>query len=110
MRVNECLACESFPCADVNKAVHVIPQVEIKPEDISVVMISEAAPDNPDDYYYAQGDPPFQRTTVQAFMDAGIKVSSVQDILNLGVYLTTAVKCGKTGYSIRADTVKECSF
>jgi uracil-DNA glycosylase len=26
------------------------------------------------------------------------------------VYLTTAVKCGKTGYGIQAGTVKACSF
>jgi uracil-DNA glycosylase len=25
------------------------------------------------------------------------------------VYLTTAVKCGKTGYDIKAGTIKECS-
>jgi uracil-DNA glycosylase len=25
------------------------------------------------------------------------------------VYLTTAVKCGKTGYGIKAGTIKECS-
>jgi uracil-DNA glycosylase len=26
------------------------------------------------------------------------------------VYLTSAVKCGKTAYGIKADTIKECSF
>jgi uracil-DNA glycosylase len=30
--------------------------------------------------------------------------------LELGVYLTTAVKCGKTGYGIKAGTIKECSL
>jgi len=25
------------------------------------------------------------------------------------VYLTTAVKCGKTGYGLKASTIKECS-
>ena len=34
----------------------------------------------------------------------------MKDILNLGVYLTTAVKCGKTGYGIKAATIKECSL
>ncbi|HEY42081.1 MAG TPA: uracil-DNA glycosylase [Dehalococcoidia bacterium] len=72
-------------------------------------MISEAAPENPDDYYYAKGDSLFQQTTVQAFNDAGADVSSMQDILNLGVYLTTAVKCGKTGYGIKSGTIEECS-
>jgi uracil-DNA glycosylase len=28
----------------------------------------------------------------------------------MGVYFTTAVKCGKTGYGIKAATVKECSL
>ena len=28
----------------------------------------------------------------------------------LGVYLTTAVKCAKTGYGIATDTVKACSL
>ena len=72
-------------------------------------MISEAAPENPKDYYYAKGDSLFQKTTVQAFSDAGAKVESIQDILDLGVYLTTAVKCGKTGYGIKASTIEECS-
>jgi uracil-DNA glycosylase len=73
-------------------------------------MISEAVPTNPDDYYYARGNPLFQQTTVQAFRDAGAQVASVEDILNLGVYLTTAVKCGKTGYGIKAATIEECSL
>ncbi len=72
------------------------------------MLISEAAPADPEDYYYAAGEPLFQQTTVQAFKDAGTAVESVQDILDLGVYLTTAVKCGKTGYGIQAGTV-ECS-
>jgi len=38
-----------------------------------------------------------------------VDVSSIWDILNLGVYLTTAVKCGKTGYGIKAATINECS-
>ncbi|MBM3135384.1 MAG: uracil-DNA glycosylase [Chloroflexi bacterium] len=73
-------------------------------------MISEAAPADPGDYYYAPGDPLFQQTTVQAFQDAGAQVSSIADILDLGVYLTTAVKCGKTGYGIEAGTIRQCSF
>jgi uracil-DNA glycosylase len=36
-------------------------------------------------------------------------VTSIRDIVRLGVYLTTAVKCGKTGYGLRADTIRTCS-
>ena len=110
MRVNEYVKCEEFPCADVRHNCYIIPDVDVKPDNISMVMISEAAPANPEDYYYAKGEPLFQQTTVQAFNDAGADVSSIQDILDLGVYLTTAVKCGKTGYGIKAGTIRECSL
>ena len=110
MRVSEYVGCEEFPCADVKHECYIIPDLDVKPDAISIVMISEAAPANPDDYYYAKGEPLFQQTTVQAFNDAGASVSSIQDILDLGVYLTTAVKCGKTGYGIKAATIKECSL
>ena len=110
MRVSQYVGCEEFPCADVKHECYIIPDLDVKPDAISIVMISEAAPANPDDYYYAKGEPLFQQTTVQAFNDAGASVSSIQDILDLGVYLTTAVKCGKTGYGIKAATIKECSL
>jgi uracil-DNA glycosylase len=110
MNISRCVKCEKFPCKDVKQEKYAVPSVEIRPESISIVMISEAAPDDPRDNYYGEGDPLFARTTVQAFRDAGADVSSIEDILGLGVYLTTAVKCGKTGYGIKADTVKECSF
>ena len=110
MRVDHEVACRGFPCTDVRHECYVIPDVDLNPRDVSIVLISEAAPSDAGDYYYAAGDPLFQQTTVQAFNDAGVDVSSVQEILELGVYLTTAVKCGKTGYGIRAGTVKECSL
>ena len=109
MQVNNCVKCREFLCDDVRHECYIIPDIDVKPGDISIIMISEAAPVNNTDYFYAEGDPLLLRTTVQAFTDAGANVSSIQDILNLGVYLTTAVKCGKTGYGIKASTIKECS-
>jgi len=110
VRVSECIGCQAFPCRDVNHGCYAVPGVSLEPEPVSLVMISEAAPENAGDYYYARGNPLFQQTTVQAFQDAGAQVSSVQDILARGVYLTTAVKCGKTGYGIQSDTIRECSL
>jgi uracil-DNA glycosylase len=110
MQVGHYVKCERFPCADVRHEYYIIPGIDVEPAEISIVMISEAAPANPDDYYYAEGDALFRQTTVQAFNDAGVTVSSIQDILKLGVYLTTAVKCGKTGYGIETSTIKECSL
>jgi uracil-DNA glycosylase len=109
MRVDKCIQCVEFPCADVKHENNIVPDIDVIPEDISIILISEAAPPHASDYYYAAGDPLFQQTTVQAFNDAGADVSSMKEILDLGVYLTTAVKCGKTGYGIKAATIKECS-
>src|SRR5574341_225211 len=110
MRASDCIGCAKFPCADVKHESYIIPNVNVRPRDVSIIMISEAAPANLNDYYYAKGDPLFQQTTLQAFSDAGAKVKSVKDILDLGVYLTTAVKCAKTGYGLKASTIEECSL
>ncbi len=72
-------------------------------------MITEAPPNDRNDYFYAVGSPFYLQTTLQAFKDAGADVASMQDIIKLGVYITTAVKCGKTGYAISPATLKNCS-
>jgi len=110
MRVSQCVKCAAFPCSDVKHDCYIVPGINLKPETISILMVSEAAPQSHDDYYYAPGDSLFQKTTVQAFNDAGAGVSSVKDVVNRGVYFTTAVKCGKTGYGVQADTIRECSM
>lgn len=109
MSPSDSVKCRDFPCGDVRIDCHAVPAVEVEPDRIRVVLISEAAPADPGDHYYSPGDPLFLRTTLQAFRDAGEPVDSARDILDLGVYMTTAVKCGKTGYLLSPGTVKECS-
>ncbi|MGD0708976.1 MAG: uracil-DNA glycosylase family protein [Anaerolineaceae bacterium] len=109
MKPSECFHCETFPCTDTNHASYYIPDVNLDATTIRMVLISEAAPESPTEHYYAAGDPLFAQTTALAFKEAGAPVNSVQDILALGVYLTTAVKCGKTGYGIQSSSIKECS-
>ena len=109
MKINSCIGCKTFPCTDVKHECYAIPNVDVRVEDISIVLISEAAPPDPKDYYYAGTAALFEQTTVLAFQDAGAKVSSLQDILGLGVYLTSAVKCGKTAYGIQSGTIEACS-
>ena len=109
MKISQCIRCVKFPCGDVRHDRYIVPEVELDPEKIKVVLISEAAPDSPADYYYAGGEAQFAKTTLLAFNDAGLKVGSIQELVDLGVFLTTAVKCGKTGYGIETSTVNECS-
>lgn len=73
-------------------------------------MITEAPPNNRADYFYADGNPFHLQTTLQAFNYAGFKVGCMQDILNLGVYITTTIKCAKTQYSVSLSTIKNCAL
>jgi len=109
MRTCDHVECILFPCLDVQQQYYVVPNVDLDPGKISLVLISEAAPANPGDYYYAAGEPLFQQTTLQAFQDAGVKVGAFHEILEMGVYLTTAVKCAKKGYGLQTSTIEECS-
>ncbi len=109
MRPCERVKCVDFPCSDVNKSRYVVPDVDVDPGKIRVIMVSEAPPENASDYFYAEDNPFYLQTTLQAFGDAGFKVSSIQDVLDLGVYVTTAIKCAKTGYGILPATVDNCS-
>ena len=110
MQPSICIGCQKFPCDDVKHNCYIVPDIDVEPDDISIIMISEAAPEYADDYYYAEGNPLFEQTTVQAFNDAGANVSSIKDLINMGIYFTTAVKCGKTEYGIKSGTIKECSI
>jgi hypothetical protein len=109
MKVSEQLGCVDFPCEDVKHECYLIPDVKLNPKNIAMVVISEATPPDPGDYYYVTGNPLFQQNTIQAFGEAGVEVSSIQDLLQMGIYFTTAVKCGKTGYGIKATSIKACS-
>ncbi len=109
MRIDKCIGCRSWPCSDVDNDCYRAPSADVDAEAVRIVLISEAAPADPADYYYAKGKPLFAETTLQAFADAGAEVSTVRGLLDMGVYMTTAIKCGKVGYTIKAGAVKECS-
>jgi len=109
VNLSKCVKCIDFPCLDVNKDCYLVPNVEVNPEKIRALMVSEAPPMELQDHFYAKGDPFYMQTTAQAFKDAGFEVTSMEDVLDLGVHITTAIKCGKTGYSISSKTVENCS-
>jgi len=109
MKIGDRIKCPDFPCADIDRNSYIIPDIDIDPSRIKVILVAEAPPTDKADYFYAPGNPFYLQTTVQAFKDAGFDVSGMQDILNLGVYITTAIKCGKTQYSISLVTIKNCA-
>jgi uracil-DNA glycosylase len=109
MRPSDRVACHDFPCMDVDHERCCVPDAEVTPKRIALVMVSESAPLRPEDGFYASPDALFARTTLEAFGDAGAKARSIADLLERGIYLTTAVKCAKTAYAIQTATVNTCS-
>ncbi|MFQ6088138.1 MAG: uracil-DNA glycosylase family protein [Candidatus Methanofastidiosia archaeon] len=110
MNMKNCIGCKEFLCTDVDKMSYALPDINIDPQQITILMISEAPPNDPKDYFYWKDNPFYMKTTINAFKDAGISISSIQDIIELGIYITTAIKCGKIGYSVSSGSIKNCSY
>lgn len=83
-----------------------VPDAVVETDDIRMIMISEVVPKNPDDYFYSRKpNAAFMSTTIQIFNESGVSVSSIDDIINKGIYITTAVKTPKEGYSIPTEVI-----
>lgn len=105
--INKQIKCD-FPCTDINKDI-IFPKLNIDPNAIKLVMISEAPPVDHSHYFYKTTDSSFFRTTQTAFHDAGYHISNYDDLTKMGIYLTTAIKCSKQDYLVSAQTIKNCS-
>jgi len=109
MKMSECVNCTDFTCEDVKFDRYHISSTEIDPTKVSIIVISEAAADKPGDNYDEVQDSLFEQTTLLAFQDAGVEASSMADLIDMGIYFTTAVKCGKRGYGLKSGTIQHCS-
>ena len=81
--------------------------VNIESEKIRAIMINEVVPVDSDDDFYGKPDSAYMSTTIPLFRKAGIEVKSIQDILNLGIYITNAVKTPKSEYAVSKDSIEE---
>lgn len=83
-----------------------LPDIKLQPESIKVIMINEVPPLNPEDYFYSNSlNPEYMKTTLSLFQTAGVNVSNIQDIINMGIYITTAVKSPKNEYTVSTQTI-----
>lgn len=109
MLVADYVVCQDFPCEDLVHERFSVSPLEIDSQLIRCVMVSESpAPDSANDFH-ASGEPFFMETTLQAFADSGFRVFSMDDILELGVYITTAIKCAKIDNGVPTAAIKTCS-
>ena len=84
-----------------------LPAAVLEPSKIRAVMINEAVPANPEDDFYGSNTPPeYMKTTALLFRKAGVEIASAGDLLNMGIYLTNAVKEPKTAYAVEPAAIE----
>ncbi|MFN1806988.1 uracil-DNA glycosylase family protein [Clostridioides difficile] len=92
---------------DDSRIISYLPNITIETDKIKTIMINEVVPTNTnDDFYSVDKDADYLKTTIPLFDSAGIKVSNINDILDMGIYITNAVKLPKSEYTITRDTIK----
>jgi uracil-DNA glycosylase len=88
-----------------------LPDICLDSKRIKVIMINEVTPQDPSDFFYSTAEQPdYMKTTLSLFRNAGADVNNIQDIINKGIYITTAVKCPKSSYSVDSDVIKNHNF
>lgn len=70
-------------------------------------MINEVVPFDPLQDFYGIPGADYLKTTIPLFQGgAGAAVTSIQDILQMGIYITNAVKTPKTKYAIDKSSIE----
>ena len=80
--------------------------IEIDPLTIKAIMINEVVPSDPLQDFYGLPDADYLKTTIPLLQGAGAEVHSIQDILQMGIYITNAVKTPKTEYAIDKSSIE----
>ncbi len=80
--------------------------IEIDPLTIKAIMINEVVPSDPLQDFYGIPDADYLKTTIPLLQGAGAEVHSIQDILQMGIYITNAVKTPKTEYTINKSSIE----
>lgn len=83
------------------------PDCELDPAKIKVFMINEVVPKNPNDWFYSRSDDSEnRRNALGLFESAGVPVNSMHDILDLGIYVTAALKTPKESSTADPEVIK----
>ena len=80
--------------------------LDIDPLTIKAIMINEVVPSDPLQDFYGTPDADYLKTTIPLLQGAGTEVTSIQDILQMGIYITNAVKTPKTEYAIDKSSIE----
>lgn len=81
--------------------------IDIDPLTIRAIMINEVVPSDPSQDFYGAPGADYLKTTIPLFQRAGAEVTSIQEILQMGIYITNAVKTPKTEYAVDKSSIEK---
>lgn len=73
--------------------------IELDPEEIKVILINEVVAEDQEDDFYGSPDAYYLKTTIPLFQTAGFDIQSMQELLDLGIYITHALKHPKKHFN-----------
>lgn len=80
--------------------------IDINPEEIKAILINEVVPSYPENDFYGAEDAAYMETTIPLFQKAGINVTTIQEILAHGIYITNAIKTPKTESAVEKESIE----
>ena len=81
--------------------------VDVDPAGIRAILINEVVPADPAQDFYGERGEEYLSTVLPLFRQAGLEVQSIRDILDMGVYITNAVKTPKSAYAVEKSAIDE---
>ncbi len=81
--------------------------IEVDPLTIKAIMINEVVPADPAQDFYGIAEADYLKTTIPLLQGAGAAINSIQDVLQMGIYITNAVKTPKTEYTIDKSSIEK---
>lgn len=83
--------------------------IDVDPRRIRAILINEVVPDDPSQDFYGPDPAGYGAAAVTLFQKAGLEAADMRDILQMGVYITNAVKTPKRGRAIEQASLEQSS-
>ena len=81
--------------------------VDVDPADIRAILLNEVVPADPAQDFYGESGEEYLSTVLPLFRQSSLDVQGIRDILDMGVYITNAVKTPKTAYAVEKSAIEE---
>ncbi|MGX8835158.1 uracil-DNA glycosylase family protein [Amedibacillus sp. YH-ame6] len=83
-----------------------VPTLTLDPSNIHAIIINEVVPMDPRQDFYGEIGDEYLSTTIPLFQNAGAHVETIEDILDLGIYITNAIKIPKLTTTVSKQDIE----